>query len=647
VGGASVDTASPTQSGVIRFGVFEVDLRAGELRKQGVKVKLQEQPFQVLQVLLEKPGEIVTREELRKRIWPSDTFVDFDGGVNNAIKRLREALGDRADTPRFIETLPRRGYRFIATSNGSNDAAPIAPVRANGKNGSTISRRALRFGLAAAVGIGVLLIVLLGLVPANRWRRLSLTSRTPQIRSIAVLPLKNLSDDPSQKYFAYGMAEELITDLSQIRALRVVSHTSVLRYESTDKTLPQIARELGVDAVIEGAVQRSADRVRITAQLIYGPNDTNVWARTYDRDLRDVLGLQSTVAKEIVDEIRLNMTPSETVRLTKPRTVNPEALQAYWKGQYYLSTLKANSYAQDKVKVDQQEEFRQAIAYFEEAIRRDPTYAPAYLGYSDSLAFFQDDVDPSPSPATVLAKGRTALMTALALDDTLAKAHLALGNAFFYADWNWNGAEREYRRALDLDPNSAVAHCSYASFLDSMGRFDESLKEQEVQLHLDPDLGCPVISSLIPLEPQIERERRFMETHGATNERYWNLGLLLWKAGRLKEASEVWQDWMKYLGYADVAHAMGRASAKDGYPGAIREWARAAEGAAKQRHVARIMMVYMYGVLGDNDRAFTWLEKAFIEHESSMSSLKTFIAWDPIRSDPRFKEMVRRVGLPE
>ena len=437
---ASVNTASPTQ--VIRFGVFEVDLRAGELRKQGVKVKLQEQPFQVLQVLLERPGQVVTREELRKRIWPSNTFVDFDGGVNNAIKRLREALGDQANTPRFIETLPRRGYRFVAIPNGSSDATPIAPVpaKANGKTSSTSSRRALRLGLGAGLGISVLLLALLGFLPASMWHRFSM-SRTPQIRSIAVLPLKNLSDDPMQDYFAYGMAEELITDLSQVRALRVVSHTSVLRYESTDKTLPQIARELGVDAVIEGAVQRSADRVRITAQLIYAPKDTNLWARTYDRDLRDALALQSTVAKEIADEIRVNMTPTETVRLTKPRTVNPEALQAYWKGQYYLSTLKANSYAQDKDKADQQEEFRQAIAYFEEAIRRDPTYAPAYLGYSDSLAFFQDDVDSSPSPTTVLAKGRTALMRALALDDTLAKAHLALGNAFFYADWNWNGAE--------------------------------------------------------------------------------------------------------------------------------------------------------------------------------------------------------------
>jgi len=643
---ASVNTASPTQ--VIRFGVFEVDLRAGELRKQGAKVKLQEQPFQVLQVLLEKPGEIVTREELRKRIWPSDTFVDFEGGVNNAIKRLREALGDKADTPRFVETLPRRGYRFIATPNGSNGATSVAsvPAKANAKNGSTISGQGLRFRLGAGLGISVLLLALLWFLPASMWHRFSM-SRTPQIRSIAVLPLKNLSDDPSQKYFAYGMAEELITDLSQVRALKVVSHTSVLRYENTDKTLPQIAQELGVDAVIEGAVQRSADRVRITAQLIYAPKDTNLWARTYDRDLSDVLALQSTVAKEIADEIRVNMSPGETVRLTKPRTVNPEALDAYWKGRYHLASANRNAYGKDKDKAAQQEDIRQAAAYFEEAIRRDPNYAPAYMGYWDSLFFYQDDLAPSPFPATVLAKGRTALMKALALDDTLAKAHLALGNAFFYADWNWSGAEREYKRALDLDPNSAFTHCSYAGFLDSMGRFDEGLKEQEIQLQLDPDLGCPEISPIVRLETQIDRERRSIGTHRVTDEHYWNLGLMLWKTGRLKEANEVWQDWMISLGYTDLAHSMSRAYEKDDYPGAMREWAKAGEAVAKQRHVPRIMMVYMHGVLGENDRAFAWLEKAFAERESSMPSLRYFIAWDPLRSDPRFKEMVRRVGLPE
>jgi TolB-like protein/DNA-binding winged helix-turn-helix (wHTH) protein/tetratricopeptide (TPR) repeat protein len=642
-----MDTASPSKSERVRFGVFELDLRSRELRRQGVRVKLQEQPFQLLEVLLERPGDVVTREELRQRIWSSDTFVDFEGGLYNAVKKLREALSDTADTPRFIETLPRRGYRFIAPVNGTNDAPKAGvPTKADGENASTASRLRLRLGLSVGLGSAALLVALLGLIPGDVWRRLPFGSRTPRIRSIAVLPLKNLSDDPSQNYFAYGMAEELITNLSQVRALKVVSHTSVLRYENSGKSVPQIARELGVDAVIEGAVQRSADRVRITTQLIYAPQDTNLWARTYDRDLRDVLGLQSTMAKEIADEIRVNMSSGETARLTKPRTVDPGALQAYWKGQYYLSSLRANSYAKDKPKANQEEEFRQAVAYFEEAIRRDPNYAPAYLGYWDSLFFFQDDVAPSPSPATVLAKGRTALTKALALDDTLPNAHLALANAFFYLDWNWQGAEREYRRVLELNSNSAEGHCHYAEFLNSMGRFEEGLKEQEIQLDLNPDLDCEVFSPLLPLEAHIERARRYIETHRARNEHYWDLGLLLWKASRYKEATDVWQEWMTRLGYAEVAQAVGRGYARDGYPGALRQWAKAGEAAAKQRNVSCIMMVYVYGVLGDNDRAFAWLEKAYARRESSLQSLKVFIAWDPIRSDPRFAEMVRRVGLP-
>ena len=643
-----MDTSSPSESQVIRFGVFEVDLRAGELRKQGVKIKLQQQPFQVLEALLEKPGDIISRDELRSRIWPSDTFVDFEGGVNNAIKRLREALGDKAETPRFIETLPRRGYRFIGIINGISGAIASAHggEKRDGENASDRRDHRLQIRLGTGLALTTLLIMVIGLVLSVIWQRVSAKESTPQIRSIAVIPLKNLSEDPSQKYIAYGMAEELITDLSQLRALRVVSHTSVLRYENTDKTVPQIARELGVDAVIEGAVQRSADRVRITAQLIYAPRDTNLWARTYDRDLRDVLALQSAVAKEIADEIRVNLTPIETVRLNKPRRVNAEALQAYWKGEYYLSSLKENSYAGDKERADQEKQFHEAESYFEEAIRRDPNYAPAYLGYSETLAVFQEDVDPSPYPATTLAKEKAALTKALALDDTLPNAHLALGDFFFQHDWNWAGAEKEYRRAFELNPNSAEGHCDYASFLDSMGRFEEGLKEQETQLQLNPDLNCEVFSPLLPLESHIERARRYIETHHATNEHYWDLGLLLWKAGRSKEATDVWREWMTRLGYTEVAQAMERGYAKDGYPGALRVWAMAAEAAAKQRNVSCIMMVYVYGVLGDNDRAFAWLEKAYAQHESSLQSLKTFMAWDPIRSDPRFEQMIRRVGLP-
>jgi len=642
-----MDTSSPSESQVIRFGVFEVDLRAGELRKQGIKIKLQQQPFQVLQALLEKPGETISRDELRRRIWPSDTFVDFEGGVNNAIKRLREALGDKAETPRFIETLPRRGYRFIGILNGISGAGTSAPGggKRGGENGSNRDSRRLQIGVGRGLAMTALLITVLGLVSSVIWRRVFAKDSAPQIRSIAVIPLKTLSEDASQKYIAYGMAEELITDLSQLRALRVVSHTSVLRYENTDKTVPQIAKELGVDAVIEGAVQGSADRVRVTAQLIYAPKDTNLWARTYDRDLNDVLALQSTVAREIADEVRVNVTTSETLRLTKPKTVNPEALQAYWKGKYYLSFVEENLFTNDQDIADLERKHRQAVEYFEEAIRLDPNYAPAYLAYADSGDVFHD-IDPSPSAATVLAGQKEALMKALALDDTLSNAHLALANFLLYYDWNWAGAEKEYRRALELNPNSAEGHCHYADFLNSMERFDEGLKEQQVQLQLDPDLQCEVFSPLLPLESHIEREKKYIETHHAIGENYWDLGLLLWKAGRDKEAVDVWQEWMRQMGYIEVAEALGRSYAKEGYAGAMREWAKAGESVAKKRYVMRCMMVYVYGVLGDNDRAFAWLEKAFAEHEGSMPSLKYFCLWDPIRSDPRFAEMVRRVGIP-
>jgi TolB-like protein/DNA-binding winged helix-turn-helix (wHTH) protein len=640
-------TAGRSNSESIRFGAFEVDVRARELRKQGVRVKLQEQPFEVLQFLLEKPGEVVTREELRQRIWPADTFVDFEGGMYNAVKKLREALGDTADTPRFIETLPRRGYRFVAPVNGTSEALiGRGTTEADREDAAADSRRRLRLGLSIGLGSAALLLAVLGMMLAGLWHR-PLISHTTQIRSIAVLPFKNLSDDPSQNYLAYGMAEELITDLSQLRALRVVSHTSVLQYDSTNKTAPQIARELGVDAVIEGAVQRSADRVRITAQLIYAPGDTNVWAGTYDRDLRDVLELQSAVAKEIADEIRVNTSQGETVRLIKPKTVNPEALQAYWKGQYYFSLLTEDPTRKDKETADLESKYRQAVAYFEEAIRLDSNYAPAYLAYSDSLVFFHSWVDPSPLPATVLAKEKAALMKALALDETLANAHLALGDALFYYDWDWSGAEREYRRTLDLNPNSAEGHCHYADFLTSMGRFEEGLTEQQIQLQLNPDLQCAVFSPLIPLESHIQRERRYIETHHALPEDYWDLGLLLWKAGRDKEAVDVWQEWMRKKGYLEAAQAIGRGYATGGYAGAMREWAKARESVANKRYVARCVMVYIYGVVGDNDRAFVWLEKAYAEHESSLQSLKVFWAWDPIRSDPRFAEMVRRVGLPQ
>jgi TolB-like protein len=260
----------PSQ-GTVRFGAFELDQDAGELRKDGIKVRLQEQPFQMLQILLQRPGEVVTREELQQKIWPSDTFVDFDHGINNSIKRLREALGDTAETPRYVETLPRRGYRFLGDLKGG----------------------------------------------------------ARHIQSLLVLPLENLSRDPEQEYFADGMTEALITNLAKISALQVVSRTTAMHYKGIHRPLPELARELGVDGIVEGTVMRSGKRVRISAQLVDAHSDRHLWAEDYDRDLRDILALQSEVAQAIAREVQITLTPRDRERLARTRPVNPEAYEAY------------------------------------------------------------------------------------------------------------------------------------------------------------------------------------------------------------------------------------------------------------------------------------------------------------------------------
>src|SRR3989475_882004 len=337
------------QSGraTIRFGVFEADFRAGELRKRGVKIKLQEQPLQILQMLLQHPGEVVARDELRQKIWPADTFVDFEQGLYNAVKRLRDALKDSAEKPRFIETLSRHGYRFIGTIDEG--------VR--------------------------------------------------KIQSLAVLPLDNLSRDPEQEYFAEGLTEALITTLAKIGELRVVSRTSAMLYKGVRKPLREIARELEVDAIVEGTVLRAGRRVRITAQLIDAPKETHLWAESYERDLRDVLTLQAEVAQAIAREIRVKLTPVDEARLAKSHPVNPEAYEAYLKGRYYWNRRPAT--------------IAKAITCFEQAIAKDQIYAPAYAGLSDCLCSLGAWGLVSANEGCRKAKGLA--QRALEIDHTLAE----------------------------------------------------------------------------------------------------------------------------------------------------------------------------------------------------------------------------------
>ena len=634
---------TPSKAGIIRFGLYEVDLDAGELRKQGVKLKLQEQPFQVLQVLLERAGEIVTREELQKRIWPSDTFVDFEGGVNNAVKRLRDALGDSAENPRFVETLPRRGYRFIwpvtgkVTAISNIDSTTVANARSNAPQ---FIRRPLRIGIQIGLVLALLVLAIVGFAPHNwrpHWRG---GGNVSQIRSIAVLPLQNLSGDPSQDYFADAMTEELITELSRIRALRVTSRTSVMLFKRTDKPLPEIARVLGVDGIVEGSVVRSGDRVRITAQLIHAAKDTNVWAKTYDRDMQDVLELQSTVASTIAREINVEVTPREQSHFSSLRPVNHKALDAYLDGRHHLGKASQLDLHNGLEKA-YDKEVKEAVASFDQAIAEDPDYVPAYLAIYDSLAPGNDVKHPE-----LLPKARIALAKALQLDESLVQAHLDYASLLMRWDWNWAAAEKEFLRAVELGPNSADAHQLYSDYLAVMGRREEARKEQELAQQLDPEHNH-FADFDFPEDWSLDRDREYLDaTDPNDGERRAVLGKHFEIEGRYKEAVEQYIKVAELYGYLDWATMLQRDYGKGDYKGAIRNWMAAWDALSKRRYLPPFWPAFLYAGLNDRDQAFAWLERAYQEHDWCIMYLKVDAIWDPIRPDPRFKRLLQRVELP-
>ena len=468
--------------GCVRFGVFELDLRGGELRKYGLRIKLQEQPFQVLVMLLEHAGEVVSREELQKKLWPADTFVDFDHGLNKAINKIREALGDSAGSPRFVETVARRGYRFlaevkVADAIVAHDAGSLSqslPMATVPSLPDPAVKRATPNPYLPSLGmkISILVAVALMAVPAA-WMLRFRNRPSPAIRSLAVLPLDSLSGDASQDYFADGMTDELITDLGQISALRVISRTSVMRYKRVREPLPQIARELGVDAIVEGSVLRSDNRVRITAQLIEAPADKHLWAQSYEGDLLDTLALQNKVARAIADQVRINLTPREQSILKTARTVNPEAYEDYLKGRYFWNKRTG-------------EGLKKATEYFNDAIEKDPTFGQAYAGLADSYALLGNGDFAVASPREAYPKAKAAATKALELDNSLGEAHTSLAFCLGLFEWNWDAAEKEYLRAIALNPGYATAHQWYALQLSLLGRFDEAIAEMRKAESLDP-----------------------------------------------------------------------------------------------------------------------------------------------------------------
>jgi TolB-like protein/DNA-binding winged helix-turn-helix (wHTH) protein/Flp pilus assembly protein TadD len=626
----------------LRFGVFEADVRTGELTKHGKRLRLQQQPFQLLIMLLEKPGELVTREELSTGLWPQ-TIVDFDHGLNKAIGKIREALGDSSENPRFVETVARRGYRFLADVVVVDEAQPRPPagdLASHGDSGSpgpadagTALRQ--RTGAWKPIGFGLALV----LAASLSWILYPRSQPTPAIRSLAVLPLENLSGDPTQDYFAEGMTDELITRLAQISALRVISRTSVMAYKSVRRSLPEIARELNVDAVVEGSVSRSSERVRITAQLIKVPTDTHIWAQSYDEEFQDALALQSKVARDIVEQIRVTLNRQEQAALVKAKTVNPEAYEAYLKGRYFW-----NKRTPDGLK--------KAIGYFSHAIETDPNYAEAYSGLADSYALSGDWEYGILSPKDAFPQAKAAATKALELDGSLGEAHTSLAFALDLYGRDWQAAEEEYKRAIKLDPGYATAHHWYAWHLMVMGRKGESILELRAAQNLDPlslIISADIADALCiahRYDESVQESRKTLEMDPGFAVAHYQLGQAFVQKHMHDEAIAEFQRAIELSGHSGAFDSnLGYVYAVSGRKEEAREIIRSLEARHDQNPSADANVALIYVGLGDQDQAMTWLEKAYEARFNPSILLRP--GFDPLRSDARFQDLLRRIGLPQ
>jgi TolB-like protein/DNA-binding winged helix-turn-helix (wHTH) protein/Tfp pilus assembly protein PilF len=614
-------------SGRVRFGVFEVDLPSGELHKQGIKIKLHDQPFQVLAMLLEHPGELVTREQLHHKLWPADTFVDFDVGLNSAIKRLRDALGDSSENPRFVETLPRRGYRFIATVE---EARP-----------KTIRVRNLL--TLAGVLTGVALALLFGLNLAGTRDRLLRRTSNRRIRSLVVLPLQNLSGDPSQEYFVDGMTEALTTDLGKIGALRVISRTSAMQYKGTRKALPEIGRELNVDAVVEGAVLRSGERVRITAQLVEASSDRHLWAETYERDLRDVLVLQDELALTIAKQIQVKLSVDEHTRLATAHSVDTEALEAYLQGREEW-----NNWTEESSK--------KSIEYFEQAVHKNPAYAPAWAGISDAymlLHIFGAHSQAFSPPQEAFQKAKTAALKALELDPSLSEAHVSVASVLLF---QWTAAEKELQRAIALNPSNAMAHQWYGYLLSALGRFDEAITEMKRALELDPlssnkqnSLGATFYRAA-RYDEALEYFREVPDADVNSAYRHCRMAAIYERKGMQKEAVAEMLTALRIKHQNELAAIVQGKFNSSGYSSAKKTflWEELRENQRQVKDGLLPLAVTIagdYALLGETKKAFEWLEKAFREREHDLMYLKVDDRFEDLRPDPRFQDLVHRIGL--
>ena len=634
---------------VVRFGTYEVSFQSGEVRKAGLRIRVQQQPMKLLEILLERPAEVITREELRSRVWPNESFGDFDQALNIAMGKLRSALGDSAENPRFIETLPKRGYRFIADvsvvdadfppKRKESEAGDLPgpehkpePVHKVQSAGLSVAReRRLWPKRRVIIGSALVLSLLILFVLLFRSR-----GRAPTgIRSLAVLPLENLSGDAAQNYFADGMTDELITDLAQISALRVISRTSVMAYKGARKPLPQIARELNVDAVVEGTVLRSGDQVRITAQLIEASTDKHLWSQSYEGELRDTLALQNRVAGAIANQIRINLTPQEQAALKNVKVVNPEAYESYLKGRYFWNKRTADG-------------LKAALAYFQQAIEEDPQFAQAYSGLADTYVLLGDWEYEVLAPNEVYPKAKAAASKALELDNTLSEAHTSLASLGMF-DWDWQTAGEEFRRAIELNPGYATAHHWYAWHLDLLGRGSEAIDEMRKAESLDP-LSLIISADTADLlfvarryDESIQQSRKTLEMDPNFAIAHFELSQAYQKRMYSEAIAEL-QRAIELSGGSktftcNLAYAYAVSGRRNEAVRILNDLTKRSNGSSDAAEIALI-----HAGLGEKDQAMAWLEKAFSERFIPSVLLRP--GFDALRSDPRFQNLVHRIGLP-
>lgn len=624
----SANESNPTR---FRFGVFELDLEARELRKAGIRIRLQPQPFEILALLSTRAGQIVSRDELQQKLWTGGTFVDFERSLNTAVKRLRLALGDDADTPRYIETVPRQGYRMIAPVIRLFPDAPIQLGTAPGET-PNLSRRFSDRQVAFALSV----LLVLGL--ALYLRAHSIRVNPPPRVMLAIMPFENF-DPEVEPYFSDGLTEELIADLGQLNptALGVIARTSAMHYKGTRQTIATIGSDLRVDYVLEGSVRREANRLRITVQLIRVSDQTHVWAHSYDRDASSALTLETELAEAIAKEVRVNVPDPDAIRTrtAKRHPSNAEAQRLYLQGRFYW-----NKRYNEALKLSR--------SCFQKAIQIDPDYALAYSGLAD--ADFVLAASGTMSVAEVMPEARAAALKATQLDPELGEAHISLAQILSNYDWNWRDAEREYKRGIELNANYSTGHLWYGTFLMNMGRSAEAISELRQAQEVDP--LSSIAGTFLARAYYYDREynqaiaqyRAVLQTDPGFPIASSFLVHTYEQTGQFDQAIAECRRAIPLAGgeinaAAQFTDALARAFKSRGPSG---YWQARLESAGNASSIDRAAL---QARLGHTDQAIEELDKAYAVHDLWLVPLKVDPQWDMIRTDPRFKALLQQVGL--